>query len=99
MGHDHPVRRGTGKNKEEAWGNVADAYRAEYGWSHSIREVERETFIEKVPPKKWIETTYSGRSALSGRPWTETVHECREDPTAPPEEWLELWEFEFDVHV
>lgn len=91
MGSWTETQRGTGKNREEAWDDVRSAYQAEYGWSHSIRDVVLGTLIRKVPPTKPVKTGSRRDGYVSIR--------YEPDPTAPQSEWLEEWEFEFWVHA
>jgi hypothetical protein len=100
MGHWTETRRGKGKNKSEAWSSVVADYTAEYGWSHSIRDVEKETLIDKVPPEHWVETEVRPGQWIYGR-WEprSVVMQMKPNPDAPQSEWLEVWEFEFDIHA
>lgn len=93
MGSWTETQVGTGRDREEAWDNVCSAYRDEYGYSHSIREVVLGTLIRKVPPIKEVRTTTISR-------WGNNVTiRYEEDPSAPQSEWLEEWRFEFWVHA
>ena len=89
MGHFHTTVRGRGKNRAEAQANAIDDFFHEHGNRHSLRDVERARFIAKVPPMGVI--TRKGR------------HEHRDytqpNTAAPPEEWLEEWEFDLHTHA
>ncbi len=89
MGHHHTTVRGTGKNRAEAQANAIDEFFHEHGHRHSLRDVSKPRFIQKVPPMGVV--TRKGRHEH----WDYT----KPNTAAPPEEWLEEWEFDLHTHA
>lgn len=89
MGHFHTTVRGRGKNRAEAQANAIDEFFHENGHRHSLRDVESARFIAKVPPTGVI--TRKGRH--------EHHDYTQQNTAAPPEEWLEEWEFDLHTHA
>ena len=89
MGHHYNTINGTGKNRKEAERNAIDDFLHEHGHRHSVRGIEEAKMIRKVPPKK----------QLTERTHYQTVVRQVDDPDAPPDQWLEEWEFELHTHA
>lgn len=94
MGHFDYIVKVVGKNRRDAEAEATRQFYYEEGHRCGLREQERATLIRKVPPKKQVVTRKYGR--YGGMPYDYV--DFVEDPTAPPDEWLEEWEFQYDYH-
>jgi hypothetical protein len=89
MGHHHTTVRGRGKNKAAARATALDEFFLEHGRRHSLRDVTSSRFIAKVPPM-----------GVVIRKGHHEIHDYTQPNTAaPPEEWLEEWEFDLHTHA
>lgn len=98
MGHFRTEVRGVGKTRREAESAAVADFFHEHGHRHSLREVESAVLVRRVPPKKEVETIRLGTD-LYGRTTRTRVITFEDDPDAPPEEWLEEWEFVLHTHA
>lgn len=89
MGHHHNTVRGRGKDRAEAQCVAIDDFFREHGHRHDLREVVSARFIGKVPPMGVV--TRKGRH--------ETWDYTKPNTAAPPEAWLEEWEFVLHTHA
>ena len=98
MGHYYTAIKAVGKNRQEAEASAIHDFFYEHGHRHSLREIESAKFVRKVPPKKEVRKDVSGgwRGHLNV-PYVRI--EMVEDQDAPPEQWLEEWEFVLHTHT
>ena len=89
MGHHHNTIRGRGKNRAEAQQSAIEEFLYENGHRHDVRDVTNARFIGKFPPMGVI--TRKGRH--------EHHDYTKPNTAAPPEEWLEEWEFDLHTHA
>jgi hypothetical protein len=89
MGHFTTTVRGRGKNRSEAQSRAVDNFFHEHGHRHNLRDVTAARFLGKVPPMGVV--TRKGRDEI----WDYT----KPNTAAPPEEWLEEWEFDLHTHA
>lgn len=99
MGHHYNTVRGIGKDKEDAKHAAIDQFLYENGHRHSVRGVESAKMIRKVPPQKQVEEKKAHRVFGYAYPQYTTYIRMVDDPDAPPEKWLEEWEFELHTHA
>ena len=89
MGHHRTTVQGVGKDKADAESEAISLFFHEHGHRHSLRDVESSVLIKKLPPKKRVETRKRDYIEVN----------FVEDPSAPQEEWLEVWEFVLHTHA
>jgi len=89
MGHFYDTIRGIGKNRQDALHTAIDEFLYENGHRHSVCDYSEGTLVRKVPPHKEKRVTTGNHTLISYEP----------DPTAPQNEWLEMWEFELHTHA
>jgi hypothetical protein len=90
MGHFYETIRGEGATRAEAQSDAIDRFLCEEGTQHSVRGVSKARFLGKVPPRGVIYRDKRGNE----------VHDyTRRNEAAPPEAWLEQWEFELHTHA
>ena len=89
MGHHRTTVRGCGKDRAEAQANAIAAFFHEHGHRHDLREIERASFVARIPPMGVVTRTGNHEA------WDYT----KPNTAAPPEEWLEEWEFDLHTHA
>lgn len=94
MAHNYDTVRGIGKDREDAESAAVSEFLYENGRRHDVRDVESPKLIRKVPPKKRVEEE---RRSRDGR-LLAIVVSMVDDPEAPPDQWLEEWEFVLHTH-
>ena len=104
MGHFHTTVQARGRNREEAEVVAVHEFLFEHGHRHDIREIESAVLIRKAPPIRVVERPRQpGEHAKWGGPYVRftptTVFEEMEDPTAPADQWEEVWEFVIHSHA
>ena len=97
MGHFYTKVKAVGKNREEAESAAVSDFFYEHGHRHNLRGVESATLIRKVPPKKEVREQKPNPFNRYGN--LTTFISQVDDPDAPPEKWLEEWEFELHTHA
>lgn len=88
MGTYNEVIFGAGLTKHDALADAWNEYVYEHGHRCSYRGTRNARLLRKQPPQKPHVETRNGM----------TYHSVKPDPNAPPDEWLEVWQFEIDVH-
>ena len=98
LGHFYNTITGVGKNRKEAETRAIADFMYEHGHRHSVRGIEAAKMLRKVPPKKNVEEKLPAGHRPYGNNHTIIVRTV-EDTDAPPEKWLEEWEFELHTHA
>lgn len=101
MGHYHETFVGKGENRKEAEINMMHDFYFEHGHRCSITEIEAARLVRKDPPMKTIERIEQRQDwATPYRRMVDmTIISSEPDLSAPPEDWLEVWEFDIDYHA
>jgi hypothetical protein len=99
MGHHYNKVIAIGRNREEALARAWSDFLYENGHRHSERGVESARMIRKVPPQKEVRESRRGRGFGYGPAQYTVMVKMIDDPDAPPDKWLEEWEFELHTHA
>lgn len=89
MGHFYTTIQGIGMTQAEAQANAIGEFLYEEGQRHNVRGIDKAVLLKKVPPLKTVETRKG--------PYVYVTQV--DDPTAPPDTWRELWQFELHTHA